>query len=169
MRKLLNRFVNAIEWKFIIIHVKISYFNETTDQYGFSLVKIRLLFHSFHLHLMTFLMLRQYKRSRKIDLSLNINLESGTRLFITLNVLQCMKNVASNAIPESESLVDFTVHCLGYNIFIWRSDNFAEDNLLIKVEGGLAVGKEKNNPNINFNYENRTRQWNNIFLEIDEF
>ena len=169
MRKLLNRFVNAIEWKFIIIHVKISYFNETTDQYGFSLVKIRLLFHSFHLHLMTFLMLRQYKRSRKIDLSLNINLESGTRLFITLNVLQCMKNVASNAIPESESLVDFTVHCLGYNIFIWRSDNFAEDNLLIKVEGGLAVGKEKNNPDINFNYENRTRQWNNIFLEIDEF
>jgi len=166
---LLNRFVNAIEWKFIIIHVKISYFNETTDQYGFSLVKIRLLFHSFHLHLMTFLMLRQYKRSRKIDLSLNINLESGTRLFITLNVLQCMKNVASNAIPESESLVDFTVHCLGYNIFIWRSDNFAEDNLLIKVEGGLAVGKEKNNPDINFNYENRTRQWNNIFLEIDEF
>ena len=166
---MLNRFVNAIEWKFIIIHVKISYFNETTDQYGFSLVKIRLLFHSFHLHLMTFLMLRQYKRSRKIDLSLNINLESGTRLFITLNVLQCMKNVASNAIPESESLVDFTVHCLGYNIFIWRSDNFAEDNLLIKVEGGLAVGKEKNNPDINFNYENRTRQWTNIFLEIDEF
>ena len=169
MRKLLNRVVNAIEWKFIIIHVKISYFNETTDQYGFSLVKIRLLFHSFHLHLMTFLMLRQYKRSRKIDLSLNINLGSGTRLFITLNVLQCMKNVYSNAIPESESLVDFTVHCLGYNIFIWRSDNFAEDNLLIKVEGGLAIGKEKKNPDINFNYENRTRQWTNIFLEIDEF
>ena len=84
---MLNRLDNTIEWKFIIIHVKKSYFNETTDQNGFSLVKIRLFFYSFHLHLMTFLVLRQYKRSRKIDWSLNIN-----------EMNECVKNVFSNAI-----------------------------------------------------------------------